>query len=236
MTGDFQASSLTRLLGRFGRLLPSAPGFTTRYGLLTLLVYVAAVVGFVAFAIQVELLLGNPLAAPRAPGVARNATDAFWHLATAFALVLPTRRRGALWLAPLLALGLDVDHVFGYYLPTVTPRSAHDLFFVMLVGILLYLIRGRPAALIAVGATVGHIAVDGGSFPFLGPLTRTLFPLPFVAQAVLVVLAALLFFLAFEPLSALRKNTNWMPLLVSCGIVVGAVYFLLPLLPALSSF
>jgi hypothetical protein len=226
------ASGLRRALRRF---YPTAAGFTSRDGLLTLLVFLAAVVGFVAICIPIELALGDQLASPHPLGPGASSTDAVWHLATAFVLVLPVRRRVAIWLAPFLALGLDIDHIYGSYLPTVIGRPAHALLFAVVVALVLFALRGRPAALLGVGAVVAHVAVDGGSFPFLVPITPAFYPLPFSAEVLLVVVAALLFFTAFQPLSALRSPKVLTAFATAVGIVVAADYFLLPMLPGIFS-
>ncbi|HYK92474.1 MAG TPA: hypothetical protein VEY07_00315, partial [Thermoplasmata archaeon] len=158
--------------------------------------------------------------------------DALWHLLTALGLALPARRWVVAWLAPILALGLDVDHVFGDVLATVTGRTAHDLFLVVLVGGLLYELQGRSAALIGVGAVLAHIGVDGGGFPLLGPISTTFYFPPLAVLILFIGLAAGLFFLAARPLRDLRRPTS----VALLGGAIAVVALLFVYLPVVSTF
>lgn len=212
------ATAGSGLLRRAGR------AFGRRDAALTFAAFLAAVLGFSAVALLVALALGDPLLAGQVPGGGKSLLDAFWHLATAFVLVLPLRRRLAWVLAPALSLGIDVDHLFGSVLPYVVGRPAHDLFFAVLVTLFLYALEGRPAALLTAGAVTTHVAVDGGLFPFLSPATLALYPLPYPAEAALVAVAAVLFLLAFhEPRELLRKR---LAVPAAVGVLVIAVALL----------
>jgi hypothetical protein len=219
---------------RVANAYPHLEHFTNKDGLISLITFLAADVAFVAAAIAIELRLGNALHGAHLPGTIFSANDAVWHLSTVLVLALAARRRVALWVAPVMSLGLDVDHVYGSFIGTVTGRSAHDVFFVALVALLLFAVRGRPAALMGVAAAMGHIAVDGATFPFFGPVTTNAWALPFPVEIALVGLAAVLLILAFHPVRAFRDHRIWIPLLVATTVVSFGIYFVLPTIPLIS--
>ena len=203
-----------------------------RSAIVTLLIFGVATVGFAGATVAVEVALGQPLSSAETPGYSHSLLDAAWHLATAFVLVLPARRYVGLWLAPTLALGLDVDHLFGGVLPTVTYRTAHDLLFVVIIGALLYWTQGRSAAFFASGAVLAHIAVDGGAFPLWGPLSVAYITPPLAALLVLLVAGSVLFFLAGREVRELWSSRS----LLSVGVACAAIGLLLAFIPQLSTF
>jgi hypothetical protein len=175
--------------------------------------------------------LGYPEAPHHPPGLSTSLVDALWHVGTAALLALAARDRVVLVVAPVLSLGLDIDHLFGTVFPTVLPRSAHDLFLIGALGLVIYFLRGRPSAFVAAGAILVHIGVDGGGFPLLSPVTTTFYTLDLPLQIILVAGAGLLFALAVRPLRALRARENWLPLVVvvvvlSSIVALGWAYIL----------
>ncbi len=220
--------------GNFWRLPITGPTASAlrRSGMLTVILYGAAVLGFSGLLVGVEVLLGHPLLNAATPGFSHSLADALWHVVSALAIALPARRWATVWLAPVLALGLDVDHLFGGILPTVTMRTAHSLVFLLLVSAILYIAQGRSAAFLAAGAVLVHIGVDGGSFPFFGPFTVASYGLPFVGSVVFVAAAAGLFFLAGrEPSEATRPYPLATMALACAAVLVAFAY-----LPFLSPF
>ena len=204
----------------------------SRAALRTIGIFVGGVIAFSSVALWLELAAGYPLHASHVPGTNRSVEDALWHVGTAFVLALPARR---LWLAvvgPALALGIDVDHVFGAVLPTVLDRQAHDLFFLILIGLLLYYLEGRSAALSSAGAILAHVAVDGGRFPFFAPVSVATYPLALWESVVLLTLGAGLFFLSVKHLRDLRAPTNGLALVA----VVAGVSIALAAVPAVAMF
>lgn len=200
-----------------------------RSAIITVLLFGVAVVVFAAFTIGVEVALGHPLQSATAPGYSPSLLDAVWHLATAFVLVLPARRWAALWLAPVLALGIDADHIFGDVLPTVTGRTDHNLFFLVLIGALLYFLQGRSASFLALGAVLAHIAVDGGRFPLFGPVSVSLITIPLPILLALLPVASVLFYLAGRDVRELTRTSQIAQIAV-VSFAVGAVFVFLPAL------
>ncbi|HKS59447.1 MAG TPA: hypothetical protein VJS68_01560, partial [Thermoplasmata archaeon] len=92
--------------------------------------FLVLVIVWCAALTPLEAILGIPLFIGGGPPAPSSLRDALWHLLTTFLLVLPTRDRRAFALAPLFSLGLDIDHIFGAYLPGPFSRMAHDLFFI----------------------------------------------------------------------------------------------------------
>ncbi|MCI4317976.1 MAG: hypothetical protein L3J96_05500 [Thermoplasmata archaeon] len=184
-----------------------------------LLLFLIGVILWSFGAVAVELLLGGSLLTPHTPRPSPSIADALWHLGTAFLLVLPTRHRVAIALAPALALGLDFDHLFGSVFPAVVGRQAHALLFVVLIGVALYLLRGRPAALLAAGAVLAHIGVDGGGFPLFSPASTALTGLTGVEQVAFCGVGALLFLAAVTPNSEIPRPRTWVPLVAVVAVL-----------------
>ncbi len=192
---------------RFPASLLDAP-WTTRLSLKQAffigVAFIAADLLWSTFLALVEPILGVPLHAPHHLQGVASAIDALWHLTTALVLVLPTRNR-LLWvLGPSLALGLDVDHLFGGVLASPFPRLAHDLIFAAALGAGLSVLLGRAAALLGPAALLAHLAVDGGGFPLVAPLSPDGFALVYPAQVAFVIAASLLFFFALRSPAELR--------------------------------
>jgi hypothetical protein len=166
------------------------------------------VVAVFAWALLVALLEAALGVAPRLPvGIALtpNVLDTVWHLATAFLLVIPVRDR-RLWVAgPVMSLGLNVDHLFGYVLPTPFGRLSHNLLFVVSWSVAAAAVFGRTGAAMGSGAALAEIAVDGGNFPLFAPLTTHMYSLTYLESVGLVFLAAWLFFVSLRPLHDLRR-------------------------------
>lgn len=200
---------------------------------LILALYLGAVLLWSFGAFGVEVLLGGTVLAPVRPGAGASGVDALWHLGTAFVLALPTRHRWAVLLAPALALGLDIDHLFGAVFPTVVTRQAHALLFVVLVGLALYALRGRTAGLLAAGAVLAHIGVDGGSFPLFAPLSTAFFPLDLAGQVVFVAAAAILFFVSVRPWKDALAPRDALPI---AGVVAALAVILFLAWPVLQGF
>lgn len=186
------------------------------------------VLGWSGLTYLVEIALGYSSRAPSAPSQSFALLDGLWHVATAFVIALPARRRLYLWFAPAIGLGVDIDHLFGATFPTVVLRPAHDLFFVMILTAAMFALFGRFAALSTAGLFVQHIGVDGGLFPFFAPATPTAFPLSYAEQLGLVVAGALLVFLATRSPRDLRSPRAVVSLAASVGVLAG----LLALIPA----
>jgi hypothetical protein len=212
-------------------LRPPVSGWRTR-SWATVVLYGVTVVLVALVTIGIEVGLGQPLVDARTPGTSHSLEDAVWHLTAGFVLALAVARRTALWLAPVLSLGLDADHIFGAILPTVTGRTSHSLLCIAAVSLILYALQGRTGALLAGGAVVGHIAVDGGTFPLLGPASTALYPVPLVVSAVLLVAVAATFVLAFRPSSELVRARTLSTIVISTAILLVAMQFL----PTVSTF
>jgi len=171
---------------------PADGPLAIRKGVRLLVLYAVVVLGFSLVALVVELALGDPFSTGRSPGVSRSFEDAAWHLVTGLAIAVPTRRRALIVLTPVFALAIDVDHVFGSLLPTVVPREAHDLFFLVAIALVFLPLAGRAWTQLAIGATLVHLGADGGSFPLLAPVTTQSWAFPFAVAVVTIVAAALL--------------------------------------------
>ncbi len=181
----------------------------------TLLLFLAAVLLWSYGAFLTEILLGATPLSPHLPPSSASLADALWHLATAFLLALPTRHRWAIALAQALALGLDIDHLFGSFFPTVVTRQAHAFLFVAMVGVALYVVRGRPSGLLASGAVLAHIGVDGGTFPLFAPLSTTFFPLTLAEQIAFLAVAAFLFVLSMRSYREIVSRRFGLPLIAA---------------------
>ncbi|HZY69797.1 MAG TPA: hypothetical protein VFF67_02310 [Thermoplasmata archaeon] len=185
------------------------------------------VFGWSGITFLVELALGYSARAPSAPSQSFALLDGIWHVATAFAVALPARRRLYLWYAPAVGLGADLDHLFGATLPTVVLRPAHDLIFLGILGVALFALFGRFAALSAPGLFLLHIGVDGGLFPFFAPATLTTDSLTFPEQVALISAGASLVFIATRRARDLRSPRAWLSI-VGAVAVLAAVLALLP--------
>ncbi|MDE1822082.1 MAG: hypothetical protein KGJ23_10245 [Euryarchaeota archaeon] len=163
-----------------------------------------------------------PLVGPRVAFWSET-IDAFWHLGTGFLLALPARDRRLLFLAPVLSLGLDIDHAFGLLLPASVPRPDHALLFILLITVVAALWKGRLPALATAGAIATHLAVDGGDFPLLDPVTMARWPFPLWASALALALAGALFLLALPGPRRWTVRRAWVELAV---IVTALVLFL----------
>jgi hypothetical protein len=218
---------LLRTFGAFDRPL------RRRDALLLLVVFGLLVILWSASLAPVEAALGHPLYVGGVPAVTPGFVDAIWHLVMALLLVLPARERKLLVLGPALSLGLDVDHLFGAFLPTPFPRVAHNVFFFALATGFLARTAGRYAGLSALGALLTHVAVDGGGFPFLAPIVTTPFGLPFGVSVFLVGVSAVAFCLAASPLGTLRSPAR---LLWLAGAITVAGLLLWWAAPGFQSF
>jgi len=226
-TSDGVTPVVARRAWRAVLLGPEVPPFGSSTAVRTLFGFVAGVVAFSLGAMAVELALGNPLAPTQSPAAARNLADALWHLGTAFLLVLPVRHRMLATFTPLLALGLDADHLFGIVAPTVVHREAHDLVFLLLVGVGLAWWLGRAGAFAAVAAALAHIAVDGGSFPLFAPASLAAFSLSWPESLALLAVSAVMLFVAVRPASELRRPGYVVPLALA-ALLVAALLALVP--------
>ena len=181
---------------------------------------------------MIEVAFGASLRAATPPGPARGLEDALWHLVTALLLVLPARRRTLLWLVPLLSLAIDVDHAFGSLLPTVVGRQAHSLVFLAVVSVVLGHRWGSTGTFLGAGAVLSHLAVDGGSFPIIVPLSTSVVEAPLAFQLLGVGLAEASFFLATRDARDALRLRYAIPL-VAAGALVGGI---LAFAPGLISF
>ena len=200
--------------GPASRPLTSDP-LTLRAGFSSLLLYALVALAFSIAALAIELALGDPLATGRSPAVTRSLEDAAWHLVTGLAIALPTRRRALILMTPLFALVIDVDHVFGSLSPTVVGREAHDVFFVLLLAVVLGWRSGRAWTQVALGATFVHLGVDGGAFPLLAPVMTQTWGLPFAVALVLILAAAALVGLADRAPRQFLRPTSLFPTAVA---------------------
>ncbi len=196
----------------------------------TVLLLMAVDLLWSAGAFAIEVALRDPLLHHRNPETDKSLADAVWHVATAFLIALPTRRVLAWVLVPLLALGFDVDHVFGGLLPTVVIRSAHDVFFLAALAIVMLLVRGRPGVALSVGAVIEHLAVDGGGFPLFAPVSTAYFVLPFPVQAAMIGGSAILLFVALRPLSDLRQPRVFAPVAGAAIALVSIIWLFWPVI------
>ncbi|HEY6238548.1 MAG TPA: hypothetical protein VIZ68_05125, partial [Thermoplasmata archaeon] len=154
------------------------------------------------------------------------------HLGTAFLIVLPTRHRVLIALAPWMALGLDADHLFGSAFPTVLHREAHDLVFVLLIALAVGAVVGRAGAFAAAGAALQHLAVDGGVFPLLAPASMATYPIPWPVNIGVLTIAAALLFLTVRGPADLARPRYAIPLVLCVGLVAA----LQSLIPGLGLF
>lgn len=189
--------------------------------LVVVLAWCAALTGLEA-AMGLTLRTGGGLASPG------NYLDAIWHLATALVIAAPLRNRRLLLLLPLLSLGLDVDHVFGAYLPAPFPREAHDIVFLLIASAALYAIAGRFLAGASASAWITHVAVDGGAFPLLAPFASTAYVLPFPAVVFGIALAAAVAFAAARPIRAATDAREAVPIIVTVAALAVTLYFVAP--------
>jgi hypothetical protein len=204
-----------------------SPGNRWRTPLGTLLLFGLLDLGFAGLVVGIEVATGHPPQMAHAPSASPSFDDALWHVGTAFLLVLPLRNRLALWIAPVLALGFDVDHIFGTVLPTVDGRSAHDAFFVLMLTTVLYFVLGRSPALVGAGVVVAHLAVDGGTFPWFGPFSTAVYPLPLPLALSLLVLGSAMMALGFRSVREILSPRTLLPIAASCA-VIGSVLALVP--------
>jgi hypothetical protein len=212
---------------------PGSPlGLRSREALVVLLLFCGGSLAFAGVSVLLELGAGDTLVTGNLPGPTHSVEDALWHLGTGFLLALPARRRVLLWLGPLLALGIDADHVFGGLFPTVVYRGSHSLVFLVVVVVVLYRFSGPAGAGLGAGGFLVHLAVDGGAFPLFAPLSIAAFPLPLGLQVIGVGLSALCTFLAVNPWRELTKRSRWLPM-IACA---GALAVVLATVAAISSF
>lgn len=177
-----------------------------------------------------HLLQGVPYLPAQPPAAGPNLLDAVWHLATGLLFALPMRERRALLVVPALTLLLDVDHLFGAVLPVAVPRPAHDLLFFALLAAGLLPTLGRRAMALAVGASLLHVGVDGGTFPLFAPASPASFGLTFPEQLAFLAAAALALAVAaagrpapHTSRSALARYAPWVLAVVALGITLGMV-------------
>jgi hypothetical protein len=182
---------------------------------------------FAAASIALEVAFGSTLRAATPPGPAHGIEDALWHLATALALVVPARRRTLLWIAPLMSLAVDVDHAFGSLLPTVVGRQAHSFVFLVVASVVLGHRSGATGALLGAGALLSHMAVDGGAFPILVPLSTAAVAAPLGLQLLGVATAELCFFLSTRSAKEALRLEYLVPL-VTAGALVGGILAFAP--------
>lgn len=193
----------------------------------TLVYYVVGVLAFATAAFAIEIALGDPVISNHLPGSTKSFYDALWHLFTGFAIALPLRNRIFLVVAPLLALGVDFDHVYGGVLPTVVYRESHNLLFLVLIAAVLAYGTGRFATLAVPGGLMLHIGVDGGAFPFFAPVTTQTFGLTFSEGSVFVVAGATLLFLSVRPARDLLRPRFVVPWILAIVVVIA----LIPVIP-----
>lgn len=187
----------------------------------TLALYSFLAIAFAGAALAIEVALGDPLRSSHGGPFTHDLEDAAWHLATGLALALPTRRRGLILTMPFLTLAIDLDHVFGVWAPTVVGRDAHNLLFLALAVGVTYQLLGRAPAVLAAAATVLHLSVDGGGFPFLAPVSLQTWSLPAPVAVAGVGLAAVLIATAARPLAELLRPRYAVPTLIAvAGVVV----------------
>lgn len=184
---------------------PPSEEFSLGLGLRVVVLFAILDIAFCAVSITIGWALGYPLDPEEQVTTSFAARDAGWHALTGLILALPTRNLRLYVLGPLLTTEIDIDHLFGTFLPSDGVRPAHDLFFLVLLVVVLFLSYGRSAAYLGAGGFLAHIALDGGKFPFLSPITLTQWPLPLVGEAALALVSMiLLYFAVFHPKSRYR--------------------------------
>ncbi|MCI4350802.1 MAG: hypothetical protein L3K15_04745 [Thermoplasmata archaeon] len=201
---------------------------TPRDAVVTGIVFGAVILLWSEGSLLIELAFGAHAHSGSPPPGSFALLDGLWHLATGLVVALPARRRTLLWAAPLFSLGLDVDHVFGAFLPTVLIRPAHDVFLLAILVVVLLVVEGRFAALAAPAAILVHFGVDGGAFPFFAPASLQYYPLSYAEQFGFIVVAVLVMFFSTRRVSELRDRRT----MILMGIAIAVLAGMLALIPA----
>ncbi len=192
-----------------------------------LAVFLLLSLGWGAMATRFAEGAGQPLSAATGPTQGEY-IDAFWHLGTGFLLALPTRDRRLLLITPCMSLGLDADHVFGLFLPSAVPRPDHSLLFALLAAAVAYAWKGPLARGATIAAIFTHFAVDGGTFPFLDPLTFARWPLSIPASAALLLGCGTLLLLLQGTPRGWRDTRAWVELAVIVAALTGFLVWIGP--------
>jgi len=207
-------------LRRWLRASP-APRFTNALGVRVAVIYAFTAFAFAGVANLVAVGLGEPLHLAGSVTSRPALLDAVWHAGAGLIMVLPARNLRLCLFGPILATEIDIDHLFGAYIPTVVERPAHDLFFLVLVVLLFAVVVGRTGAFLVAAGTIGHLAVDGGGFPFLFPASRVSWSLPLLAEVAMAFLAVLLFFGAVRAWTGVERRSALAPVvLVTLGLTL----------------
>ena len=191
-----------------------------------LAVFLLLSLGWGAMATWLAEGAGQPISAATGPTQGEY-IDAFWHLGTGFLIALPARDRRLLLITPCMSLGLDADHVFGLFLPSAVSRPDHSLLFALLAASVAYAWKGSLARGATIAAIFTHFAVDGGTFPFLDPLTFSRWPLSFAASAALLVGCGALLLLQGSP-RGWKDQRAWVELSIIVTALTGFLVWIGP--------
>ena len=212
---------------RWGSILrPGRWGWRT--GLAGSAVFAALVVGWTGAMATFLWLSGASTPLPHQLPETASLEDALWHLGTAAILAFAAGRRTSYWAAPVMALGIDLDHLGALWGWVGLHRPAHDLVFLVVATLVLYRLVGRPAALTAAGALLEHLAVDGGTFPLLSPFSRSYYALSYGLEIALLVAAGVLLMVAVRPLRAISTPRWGVRLLLTVGVLALLLAFAQP--------
>lgn len=181
------------------------PEFSCRLGGKAVLLFLGLAAAFPALVDLGAYLLGQSTFLGGSVTSRPALLDGAWHAGIGLLLVLPARDIRLALFGPVLATEIDLDHVYGAYLPTEVGRPAHNLFFLLLLTYAAGVVIGRSGVWLVAAGWLGHLSVDGGGFPLLAPFARTSWPLPYALEVAMGAGAALLFFGARHPWSELRK-------------------------------
>jgi hypothetical protein len=143
----------TDTVGRFARMRAAlfatpAPALTYATGLRIVLAFGLAAFAFAGASDLLAYELGRTLHMGGSVTSRPELLDAGWHAATGFVMVLPARNLRLCLFGPVLATEIDIDHLYGSFLPTEVGRPAHNVLFLLLVVAFLAWVAGRTGALL----------------------------------------------------------------------------------------
>lgn len=197
------------------------PKLTVLRGIGIVTLFAIAAFAFAGVSLVIAFSAGEPLFRGGSVTSSRALLDAGWHAATGLLMVLPARNRRLYVLGPILTTEIDVDHLYGAYLPTEVGRPAHDLVFLALLFLVLGSTFGRPGAFLGAAGFLGHVSVDGGGFPFLSPISGSTWSLPLPVEILLAGLAVLLFFTSVRAARELLNRRSIVAVILATVALAG---------------